>query len=198
LKISLYLPKGTRKARLFVEKEIFTARKIQDKQDRETVVGGLNKVLTYLNDDEVENRQGYAFFIDEDDFAVIPYDGPDKLYNCGKEIITGPFSYLFDSNKYLLCAMDTNHCTIGLLQGKKLEVLWDKEFYIQGKHGSGGQSAARFERDREEQRKQMFKTVAAKLADLLQVHSKRTQINVPKERIFKRLKIKGGKPDAKN
>jgi len=57
----------------------------------------------------------------------------------------------------------TNECTIGMLSGKRITTLWTKKSYIQGKHKTGGQSAQRFERLRNEAIKQWFKKIAQKL-----------------------------------
>jgi len=194
MKISLYLPTGTKDVRDFLQKEIALTFKIKSKKTRDDVQAGLKKILGYVskNPQEIENKQGYAFFVDTTDFAVVPYDGQQKIYHCGKELIMHPFTYLFDSNKFLLVAMDLNHCTIGVLHGKNIKVLWDKEFYIQGKHRKGGQSAARYERDREEQKKKMYKTVAMKLQEMFGVvmENQEQPKDITVKSIFKKFRVK--------
>ena len=190
-KISLYLPKGTKKVRDFLESEIATAKNIKAKKTRDAVTAGLTKILNHIDPMEIMHKQGYAYFFDKDEFTIVPYDGIHKLYHCGNSIVLDPFAYLFDSNKYLLMALDINHCTIGVLHGKHLQVIWDKDFYIQGKHKKGGQSAARFGRIREEQKKAMFKAVAAKLQEVFKAESTPTLPGtLTKEAVFKKIRVK--------
>ena len=67
---------------------------------------------------------------------------------------------------YLLIILDANECTIAYLYGKRIIKLWERQSYIQGKHGAGGQSQRRFERGREEALKQWFSKIAEKLKDI--------------------------------
>jgi peptide subunit release factor 1 (eRF1) len=46
--ISLYLPKGTRRAKEFVDKELATASNIKDLQTRKDIVAGLTKISHVL------------------------------------------------------------------------------------------------------------------------------------------------------
>jgi peptide chain release factor subunit 1 len=45
--------------------------------------------------------------------------------------------------------IDANEVTIGETNGEKVHVLWSKDSLVPRKHGAGGQSAPRFERNRE-------------------------------------------------
>jgi peptide chain release factor subunit 1 len=156
------------------------------------VISAISKVKQYIDVKEIEQKQGYAFFADETEAVLVPYDGTSKIYHCGNAFVLDPFSYLFNKSKYLLMAIDLNHCTIGILNGKKIQVLWDKEFYIQGKSKPGGQSAARYERLREEQKKQMFKACAAKLQEIFNIQKQPIlpeSIDQIKSAVFKKIKV---------
>jgi peptide chain release factor subunit 1 len=192
MKISAYFPKETKAVRKFLEEEINTAKRIKSKETRETVVNGLKKIQNSGFIAEIETTQGYAFFVDEEEFTAVPYDGKQKIYQCGNNLVLDPFQYLFDSSKYLLVAMDINHCTIGILFGKRIDILWDKEFYIDGKHRKGGQSAARYERDREEQKKHMFKAVGAKIQEILQLQDEAVGVDneTIRQHVFNKIKVK--------
>ena len=48
MKISLYLPKGSKGAKAFVDKELATARNIKSLSTRNDVVSGLSKISSYL------------------------------------------------------------------------------------------------------------------------------------------------------
>lgn len=101
---------------------------------------------------------------DDKNFFDVPYKGTTKEYYCGKELKIKSIEE--PKNRYILVSMDVNECTIGMLEGKRITTLWHKKSYIQGKHRKGGQSAARFERLRNEAVKQWYKTVAGKLGEL--------------------------------
>jgi len=63
----------------------------------------------------------------------------------------------------MLVVMDANEATIGLLRGKSITVLWNKESRVPGKMRPGGQSAARFQREREEKLKHWMKDIAEEM-----------------------------------
>ncbi len=44
MKISLYIPKGTRNCHRFIDNEIATARNIKSKQTKHSVITGLQKI----------------------------------------------------------------------------------------------------------------------------------------------------------
>lgn len=46
--ISLYLPKGTKNAKAFVDKELATATNIKDLATRKSIVAGLSKIAYSL------------------------------------------------------------------------------------------------------------------------------------------------------
>jgi len=104
---------------------------------------------------------GISLYWDDKTLFDVPYDGITKEYFCGKELKVKSLNH--PKHCYILITMDTNECTIGMLSGKRITTLWTKKSYIQGKHKTGGQSAQRFERLRNEAIKQWFKKIAQKL-----------------------------------
>lgn len=58
--------------------------------------------------------------------------------------------------------MDANECTVANIENS-IEIVWHKESFVDRKQKSGGQSAQRFERIRDEQLKQWCKEVADKV-----------------------------------
>lgn len=190
MKVSLYVPKKSVGIVQFLRKELATAKNIKSKATRDSVSKALTRIINNIQTQDI-NKQGFAYFCEGNDLNLVPYDGIEKKYFCGKKLLLNPFKYMFEENRYLMIAMDTNHCTIGILHGKKISLLWDKEFYIPGKSKPGGQSQQRYARLREEQRKQMMKAVAAKLAELLKVKGEfQLSENEIKTKLFKRLRVK--------
>lgn len=156
MKISYYVPKG-KQDRQFIIDELATARNIKDKNTRKSVEDGLKKIKNSY-------RDGKAYFWDDEgeDLYILEYPGKISKYYCGKDFDLEPLN-LDNKRKYLLVAMDTNHCTIGILNGKRIEIFWDKDSYVPRKHNQGGQSSQRFERARSEAKKQWLKKIGRKI-----------------------------------
>jgi len=63
----------------------------------------------------------------------------------------------------LLVVVDANEATIGETDGEFINVLWHEDSMVPRKHGKGGQSQQRFQRDRERALIQWLKLVAEKI-----------------------------------
>ena len=127
---------------------------------RSSVFEGLVKIKARAGD-------GKALFWDDEEREVysIDYKGVSSKYFCGKELDLEPLN-LNAGSRYLLVVMDADHCTIGILNGKRIEKIWDKDSYVPRKHNKGGQSSQRFERAREEALKQWLKKISYKVNDI--------------------------------
>jgi peptide chain release factor subunit 1 len=160
MKITLAIPKNKEfKQRLL--NEIGLAENIQDKKNREMVVAGLKKItLNY--------QTGKVFLYDGLTEELVCYDYPlkDFIYHCGADFVV-PATKLNELKKgYMLISMDANNATIGILRGKSIQVVYDKDSYVPRKQDCGGQSKARFQRDREEQLKHWLDKIAHKIAEI--------------------------------
>src|SRR3989344_3741707 len=71
------------------------------------------------------------------------------------------------TDTYALIAMDKREATIGLLIGKKYEIMAHYTSAVPGKTMAGGQSAQRFERLREEAAQDFYKRISEKTNQLL-------------------------------
>lgn len=157
IKISYYIPKDNLGYKSFIDKELSYALNIQDKTDKNSIITGLKKIKRELTD-------GKAYFWDgEKELFVVDYNGNSGKYHCGRDYDVSLLGFGKNS-KYLLVVMDANHCTIGILNGKRIEKIWDKKSYVPRKQDAGGQSQKRFERAREEALKQWFKKVSEKVS----------------------------------
>lgn len=83
-----------------------------------------------------------------------------KIYHCGREFVKPepPREY-----PYLLCVFDAREASIGLFDGHRIVVKWHGHSNVPGKHGRGGQSQRRFERNRELALKHWFKKIVEKI-----------------------------------
>ena len=69
------------------------------------------------------------------------------LYRCDSKFFTEPLhEMLEEKDVYGLVVIDRSEATIGLLRGKRIEVLKNLQSQVPSKHRMGGQSARRFER----------------------------------------------------
>ncbi len=83
-----------------------------------------------------------------------------KIYHCGRDFAKPepPKEY-----PYLLCVFDAREASVGLFDGYRVVVKWHEYSNVPGKHGRGGQSQRRFERNREIALKHWLKKIAEKV-----------------------------------
>ncbi len=76
-----------------------------------------------------------------------PEPVPSFLYRCDSKFYTGPLhEMLAEKDLYGLLVIDWSEATLGLLRGKRIEVIKNLQSQVPSKHRMGGQSARRFER----------------------------------------------------
>jgi peptide chain release factor subunit 1 len=172
--VSVYIPAGYN---LSVEanhlaQEAGTAENIKSKTVRTNVVMALERILTELKKYNKTPEHGLVLFsgnISEvegkPDFKLWAIHPPEpiniRLYRCDQTFIIEPLRELFESkNVYGLVIVDVKDATLALLKGKSIVPIKEIESYVMGKFRTGGQSANRFQREREEQVKYFFKKVA--------------------------------------
>jgi len=158
MKISYYIPKGKIGYRIFIDKELSYAPNIKNSNDRNLILTGLKKIKRNLKD-------GKAYFWDGKELFVIEYFGKTGRYYCGRDYDVSLLK-IGRKSRYLLVVMDADECIIGELRGKKIVKLWKEESNVPRKHNQGGQSQARFQRNREELLKQWFKKIGMKINKL--------------------------------
>jgi peptide chain release factor subunit 1 len=84
-------------------------------------------------------------FIIEPPMPVITF-----LYRCDSQFYTEPLeAMLTEKEIYGLFLIDRRECTVGMLRGSRVELIRYMTSQVPGKHGRGGQSQRRFERNTE-------------------------------------------------
>ena len=149
--ISLLIPKGKSKKKL-IESELAVAKNIKSKATRDSITTGLKKILENYSD-------GKAFYWIENQLQIFDYYGIDSLYNCSKDIIVPEIN----NKVYGFVVMDLQECSLYELRGKKKVLLWHDTSNVPRKQDSGGQSAKRFQRNREIAINLWFKQIAYKM-----------------------------------
>jgi peptide chain release factor subunit 1 len=161
--ISVYLPAGAdlTKSIQGLMDEQGTATNIKDKNTGKAVIASLERMIRTMRTIDKTPANGLAIFsgnVSErdnvDDYQVFWVEPPQpmnqKLYRCDQRFVLEPLVEMSqDEAVYGLLVMDRSEATIGLLIGSTIKVINEFQSLVPGKHKTGGQSAQRFERNRE-------------------------------------------------
>ncbi len=166
--ISVYVPQGYNlnliQTQLFQEQG--TASNIKSSSTRKNVINALGKILQELKLYKSNMPNGMAIFCgnvsEKNDLKLWVLEPPKplkvKLYRCDQKFILDPLKEMLRSDKiYGLIVMDNQNAAIGILNGKSIIVEKEMTSLVPGKYRAGGQSAARFERVRENLKKSWYK-----------------------------------------
>jgi peptide chain release factor subunit 1 len=153
--ISLYIPEGKDKKE-FLKKELDSASNIKDRVTRKDTTTGLKKIIEKYED-------GMFYLWDGNNLWHSKYAGKDFIYKCGTDLYVP--KDLFKGGRYGLVCFNHKECTIGELRGKKIVTLWHETSNVPGKQDSGGQSAPRFQRIRQDAQNKWYKKIADKMKE---------------------------------
>jgi peptide chain release factor subunit 1 len=172
--VSVLIPAGTNIYQVAnqLSAERSTADNIKSKQTRTAVTSALDMVVRELKNYRQTPPNGLAIYCgnvsekeggqDIQIFTIEPFKPLKiRIYRCDKEFVIQPLQEMLDVQEvYGLIVIDRQEATLGLLEGKRIEVLRRIESSVPGKYKAGGQSAQRFERIREGMAKDFFREVA--------------------------------------
>ncbi len=172
--ITVYIPAGqniyTVAGQLEAEKS--TAKNIKSTSTRKNVSNALDKITRTLKDYKKTPETGLAIFcgnvspVDgQEDLAIWVIEPPMplkvRMYRCDKEFILDPLKEMMAVEEVFgLLVMDRKEATIGLLEGKRIEVLQKMTSGVPSKVRAGGQSSQRFHRITEGLTKEFYKRIA--------------------------------------
>lgn len=158
--------------------EAGTAENIKSKATRNAVVTALETIIRKLKEYKQTPKNGLALFAGNvsekeggQDIQIWAYEPPKplnvRLYRCDKVFVIDPLKEMLNVTEvYGLLVMDRREATIGVLEGKKINVVRTLTSNVPGKIRAGGQSAARFERITESLAKEFFKRVAEAMKEI--------------------------------
>lgn len=145
-----------------LKNEMSTSQNIKSKPVRKNVTGAIEKIIHHLRlykqqtppngiavfAGNVSEKEGTA------DIQLWGIEPPEKLrtklYWCGQNFILDPLKEMVREREiYGMIVLDKSEAVIGLLKGKRIEVLKHLESHVPGKTKKGGWSQARFARIRE-------------------------------------------------
>ena len=178
--ITLYIPPDKNIADVAnqLRSELSQAANIKSKQTRTNVIAGLEAILNRLKYFRKPPEHGMVILS-----GVVNINGKEKhvteiieppepvplyKYHCDSTFYLDPLKEMLKEKKvYGLIVLDRREATVGILKGKRIEVLSYTTSMVPGKHRQGGQSAVRFERLREIAIHEFYKKVGEKATESL-------------------------------
>lgn len=158
-----------------LEGEKSTSKNIKSTATRKNVTEALEKIVRELKGIKKTPENGLALFCGnisptagQQDLQLWVIEPPTplkiRLYRCDKEFVLDPLKEMLEATEIFgLLVMDRKEATIGLLEGKRIEVLQKMTSGIPSKIRAGGQSAQRFHRITEGLTKDFYKRISEEM-----------------------------------
>lgn len=161
--VSVYIPAGYEisKVAAQIRDEQGTATNIKSKGTRKNVLYALERVMQHLRLYKMTPPNGLVIFsgnISEDEgspkIELFTLNPPDpisvRIYRCDQQFVLEPLLEMIEDKRVFgLIIVERGEASIGLLRGKKVELLKHLTSRVPGKFRAGGQSSVRFARLRE-------------------------------------------------
>jgi len=175
--ITVYIPAGydVNSVQKQLEAEKSTAKNIKSTTTRNNVTDALDKIVRFLKTLKKTPENGLAVFCGnvskvegQSDLQLWGIEPPQplkvRMYRCDKEFVLDPLRAMLEvSEVFGLLVMDRKEATIGILEGKRIEVLQRMTSGIPSKIRAGGQSSQRFHRITEGLTKEFYKRIAEEM-----------------------------------
>jgi len=172
--VTVYVPAGYEMVKIIqhIAQEQGTASNIKSTSTRKNVQDALERMIQHLKLFKGTPPHGLAAFSGnvaeregQSDVRVWSFEPPEplniRIYRCDKQFVLEPLIEMCDIKEvYGLIVLDRRDANLALLRGKKITHLVKTHSEVPGKFKAGGQSASRFERNRELAAKDHFKKVA--------------------------------------
>ena len=173
--ISLYVPPSKRISDVtnYLRNEYAQSSNIKSRTTKKNVMWAIDSISGKLKTFKEVPENGLVFLVGHRagsgdqtvpvSFVIEPPQPVTTfLYRCDSHFYLEQLeAMLTESEVYGLIVIDRNEATIGILNGRRIEVIKNFQSMVMGKHKSGGQSALRFERLIEISVHEYFKDVAA-------------------------------------
>jgi len=171
--VSLYVPPERQVSDVanYVRGEHAQSSNIKSASTRKHVTGALESILSRLRYYRQPPRNGLVMFVghkqigaDQTEMVQYVLEPPEPvptfIYRCDSQFFTQPLhDMLIEHDVYGLVVIDRSEATLGLLKGKRIEVIKNVHSLVPSKHRMGGQSARRFERLIEQAAHEFYKKV---------------------------------------
>jgi peptide chain release factor subunit 1 len=158
--ISLYVPPGKQISDVanHLRSEYSQSSNIKSKTTKKNVMSSIESIMSRLKYFKKPPENGMVFFVghkeigaDKTEMVAFVIEPPEPiatfLYRCDSDFFTQPLrEILVEKDNYGLIVVDRAEATIGMLRGRRIEVIRNMQSLVPSKHRMGGQSARRFER----------------------------------------------------
>ncbi|HTZ61269.1 MAG TPA: peptide chain release factor aRF-1 [Thermoplasmata archaeon] len=158
--VSLYVPPGRQIPDVigYLRNEYAQSSNIKSRTTRKNVMWAIESLIGRVRQYRTPPPNGVAFFVgskavgaDKSESVTFIVEPPEPLntylYRCDSTFFLDPLlAMVHEPDVWGLIVMDRAEVTLGLLRGKRVEPLRNKQSLVPSKHGRGGQSAHRFER----------------------------------------------------
>jgi peptide chain release factor subunit 1 len=175
--ISVYIPADydVNAVQRQLEGEKSTAKNIKSTTTRNNVNDALDKIIRHLKTLKQTPPNGLALFSGnvskvegQTDLQIWVVEPPQplkiRMYRCDKDFVLEPLKTMLEITEVFgLLVMDRKEATIGMLEGKRIEILQKMSSGIPSKIRAGGQSSQRFHRITEGLTRDFYKRIAEEI-----------------------------------
>jgi len=172
--VSLYVSPGKQLSDVmsYLRNEYAQSSNIKSRTTRKNVMWAIESMMGRVRSFKEVPPNGVAFFVgskaigaDKDEPVTFIVEPPEPLntylYRCDSTFFLDPLlAMVHEPEVWGLLVMDRAEVTIGLLRGKRVEPLKNRQSLVPSKHGRGGQSQHRFERMIEHAAHEFFVKIA--------------------------------------
>jgi peptide chain release factor subunit 1 len=158
--VTLYVSPGKQLSDVmsYLRNEYAQSSNIKSRTTRKNVMWAIESLMGRVRQFKEPPANGVAFFVgskavgaDKSEPVTFIVEPPEPLntylYRCDSTFFLDPLlAMVHEPDVWGLIVMDRAEVTIGLLRGKRVEALKNRQSLVPSKHGRGGQSAHRFER----------------------------------------------------
>lgn len=158
-----------------LEAEKSTAKNIKSTATRKNVIDALEKIVRALKEYKKTPGNGLAVFCGnvsqvegQQDLQIWEIEPPKplnvRIYRCDKEFVLDALEEMLEVDEVFgLLVLDRKEAVVGVLEGKRIEVIQKMTSGIPSKVRAGGQSSQRFHRITEGLTKEFYKRIAAEM-----------------------------------
>jgi peptide chain release factor subunit 1 len=175
--ISVYISSGydANAVQRQLEAEKSTAKNIKSTATRKNVTEALEKIIRHLKGLKKTPDNGLVLFSGnvskiegQDNLRLWDIEPPMplkiRLYRCDKDFVLDPLREQMEvSEIFGLLVMDRKEATIGMLEGKRIEIMHKMTSGVPSKVRAGGQSSQRFHRITEGLTREFYKRIAEEM-----------------------------------
>jgi peptide chain release factor subunit 1 len=178
--ISMYVSPGKQISDVmsYLRNEYAQSSNIKSRTTRKNVMWAIESLMGRVRGFKEPPPNGVAFFVgskaigaDKSEPVTFIVEPPEPLntylYRCDSSFFLDPLlAMVHEPDVWGLVVMDRAEVTLGLLQGKRVVTLRNRQSQVPSKHGRGGQSQHRFERMIEHAAHEFFVKIAEMAAEL--------------------------------